>query len=192
MHRGWYVKPMRDRIIAAWHAASPHHAEGRAWYPNAWQWCADLASEQGYDTWQVAGALAALSPMRGWEDNLRLAELAVRAHKAGQHWTDVTLSFAANNWKAWAILDGDNPLDVLGGDKVRAFYRAIMGDDSAVCVDRWAYRIARPDRPYTTPTARQYARLADAYRLAAEALGQPPATVQAATWTHIRTVSGDA
>lgn len=45
-----------------------------------------------------------------------------------------------NMRKAWRILKGEQPLAVLGGDKVRAFYSLMINPDNSedVCIDRHA------------------------------------------------------
>jgi hypothetical protein len=103
--------------------------------------------------------------------------------------------------QAWRIAQGERPLDVLNGPKVRAFYANITGNLSAVTVDTWAARVAEGDwrpnpmahlrahAPYAAtdaPQGRRYALIADAYREAAALLGHAPRDVQAAVWVHVR------
>lgn len=80
--------------------------------------------------------------------------------------------------------DGAEPLAVLGGDKVRAFYRAICGDHHAVVLDAHMLRAARFKKPKTTP--REYARIAARLRAEARQHGERPAAFQAIVWCHIR------
>lgn len=73
-------------------------------------------------------ALAALSPRLSIRANFRaLRQLETLG--------DTTLAFPANVHKARRILSGEAPLTVLGGAKVRAFYRSLMLVPGAVCVD---------------------------------------------------------
>ena len=76
---------------------------------------------------------------------------------------------------------------MLGGRKVRSFYRNILGIDSAVTVDRHAVAIVygRPlsDREIKLlERAGAYTVIASAYRAAARRLGIAPSTLQAVTW----------
>ena len=88
--------------------------------------------------------------------------------------------------RAGAIAAGARPLDVLGGDKTRAFYRAITGDREAVTVDVWAARAALGDWISLTP--KRYGRISAAYKAAARRLGEDPRTVQATVWLVARGV----
>src|SRR5690606_6619528 len=86
------------------------------------------------------------------------------------------------------ILAGEDPLDVLKGDKVRSFYLNILGDTDAVTVDRHApelylgKRVA--DRARPSVGKRLYREASDASRTAAaQAPRQPtPRDLQAITW----------
>lgn len=173
--RKWYERATAEQIAA-----------GEDWYPAARKWCVGRARKHGYTLAQVAGVVAALSPMRDWKGNKTVAERALAAHKAGLHHNDVKLSFGPNNEKAWRILDGEQSLDVLGGRKVRAFYRNIMGEHEHVTVDRWAWRVCTDDEYTGVPTDRHYDVMQRAYKNAAERLNTEPATVQAVTWVAIK------
>ena len=104
-----------------------------------------------------------------------------------------------NKRKAARILCGENPLDVLSGPKVCAFFRNIMGDENAVCVDRHAWAIAHGGA-LVTLTPKRYLETADAFREASVALREAypaladsltPAGVQALTWAWWRAHPGD-
>jgi hypothetical protein len=112
-----------------------------------------------------------------WSSNVALAE----ALCAGKPVTGV---LSANLEKAQRILDGERPLAVLGGDKVRAFYRAIMGDPEAVVLDVWMMRAAGWQK--ATLSKSEYASLSEALTSAAERVGLDPADFQAVVWTHVR------
>jgi hypothetical protein len=81
-------------------------------------------------------------------------------------------------------------LDVLGGDKVRAFYRNLTGDFSCVTIDRHAIAISGWDGKGLSaagvPTSRLYARVQTAYKFAGERLNLTGAEAQALTWNHWR------
>lgn len=103
--------------------------------------------------------------------------------------------------QAWRIANGEAPLSVLRGPKVRAFYANITGDADAVTVDVWAVRAARGDQACVpdgrgrlryaddgTVSAREYREYADVYRRAARRLGVTPRECQAAVWVAVRGV----
>jgi hypothetical protein len=173
-----------DNIVAQWNAASAADlATGLDWYEHA----RTFARSLGLDDETGAGVVAALSPMNGWSANMTLARGLTERYLAGEAMPTSGFGLRGNVLKAWRILDGQDPLDVLRGQKVTAFYANIMGDPNAVTVDRWAARIARGDpSDKGLVTAKQYREMADAYRDAADRVGVTPRELQAAVWTHYR------
>lgn len=159
---------------------------GEQWYARAKAFAADLDS----NVERAVGVIAALSPMMPWPRNQILAREVYMGRREGG-------CLSVNMAKAIRIMDGEAPLDVLSGEKVRAFYLNIMGidDDSAVTVDRHAIMVAlgrtlRSDElKFTKGFNRQ---IADEYRAAARILtkevGYPltPAQVQATVWVYWR------
>lgn len=161
-----------------------HWRAGEAWYPVAWAWAQRIGRKWGYSPDQIAGVIAALSPLCPWAQNLRVANMACFYHARHEDPPALSLCYA-NTLKAWRILDGEDPLTVLGGRKVTSFYLAILGADEPV-IDTWAYRAAVGQDPPYTPTRKQYAALQDAFRKAAARVNVSPRTLQAAVWVSIR------
>ena len=157
---------------------------GASWYVDANR----IASECPAGTEAGAGIIAALSPMQRWDRNVMLAR---RTFEAG------TLDGGAlsrNVAKANAIMAGGNPLDILGGDKVRSFYTNIVdpfGDN--VTVDRHAHDIAM-GRFFTDSERRIgkriYREIADEYREVSDIVGIPVPGIQAITWVTWRRIKG--
>lgn len=169
-------------IISTWNLATPEQIDrGRGWYPHARE-LAELMSEGNVRA--GAGVIAALSPQKAWEQNLKIARGAfVTGTPRGQVGDAVR--------KAQAIMDGTDPLDVLPDDsKTWNFFRAIIDptDAEAVVVDRHAHDIAVGEiygnRDRGLSTKRRYATIAHAYREAARRLDEIPSVVQAVTWTY--------
>jgi hypothetical protein len=173
-------------------ATDAEYDAGRNWYREANELAWDLSTHA--DVGSAAGVIAALSPRMPWGRN---KELAVRAFADGRASGTLGNSVRA----ADRILAGEDPLDVLKGDKVRSFYLNILGDTDAVTVDRHALevylgkRFADKDRPAVGK--RLYREVSDAYRTAASrpfaqsltyadtgfAVGDlTPRDVQAITW----------
>lgn len=173
--------------LIEWHdAATPAEtADGATWYASAWEWCAETAAEFGLSPRGVAGAVAALSPLREWDRNLADVREVARAVALGG--TVPVLHFAQNLDRALACLQGDDPLGVLSGPKVTAFYRAITGDASAVTIDRWAIVAATGEPARSTPTAKGYRDLQAEYAEAAARVDLDPREFQAIVWTVVRT-----
>lgn len=166
---------------------------GLNWYPTAHALAVDLAPENPR---QAAGVIAALSPMMNWERNMMLA---VRAYRDGE----ASGALGRNVEKANVILCGADPLDILGGNKVRNFFGAIADPDSNVFVviDRHAFDIAigRVSNDATRAALSRvgmYDLFALAYRRAAERLTREtgihhtPSQVQAVTWCTWRRLKG--
>jgi hypothetical protein len=168
-------------IIKVFKSATPDQlARGRGWYPHARE-LAELMSEGNVRA--GAGVIAALSPQKAWEQNLKIAR---GAFATGTPRGQVPNAVA----KAAMIMDGHDPLDVLPDDsKTWNFFRAIIDptDPDAVVIDRHAHDIAVGEiygaRDRGLSTKRRYATLAHAYREAARQLGELPLVVQAVTWT---------
>ena len=109
-------------------------SQGVTWYNRA---RAHAALLDPNNVSRAAGILAALSPLNSWPQNMRLASEVYAGNRSIGY-----MSNGAN--KAYRIFDGEAPLDVLSGNKVRSFYLNIIGDDSVetVTVDRHAVDIA--------------------------------------------------
>ena len=113
---------------------------GEAWYREANQVAQSVGEMAGYTDLKAlqvgAGIIAALSPQMGWGLNITIAILLV---KEGTR--KATLD---NHTKAVKILQGEEPLKVLGGEKVKAFYLAIVdpyNDSTEVVIERHAIAV---------------------------------------------------
>ena len=190
------LRPNVENIVNTFFSASDEDlAAGMEWYSVAHAHAVRIAGDDGAAI--GAGVIAALSPQLGWTYNLELAERAFRDEKASG-------CVGANTNKANSIMwHYADPLDILGGQKVRAFYLAILEPHhvTAVVIDRHAFDIA-VGRVTDDVTRRVLARVgvyeifADAYRAAAhiisEAFGETvaPSAVQAVTWLAWRRNKG--
>lgn len=191
----------RGRILAAYDAATEaERIAGREWYSRAERAAADVGFRARLDTSAGAAVIAALSPRERWSKNVEYATLAAEAagHLRGDplfgdpdslagaaHAAIGRLTLTDSVRKAARILAGDDPADVLGGPKTRAFWRNLTGDPEAVTVDVWAATLFYGTyRHQISP--RQYRIAADGYRAAAEARGIEPREMQATTWIHVR------
>ena len=164
-------------------------AAGFEWYALERQRCADFGRRNKLSLGAVAGAAAAISPGLRYETTFSYLSVLLRDPEGA-----VPTYSRANVVKATRILNGENPLAVLGGDKVRAFYGLLSGTDpGAVVIDGHAINIARlkisgirslPAAARVTPA--RYRLAAAAYREVADLVGVPAHAVQAATWIHWR------
>lgn len=174
------------RILKVFRSADAEQiAKGLAWYTEAHGHAQRIALDHGLTIEQAAGIIAALSPQVSWGFNLEWAELI-----AGGDTVSRGLGISQNRAQAIRAYDGD-PLDILGGPKVRAFYQAILegGLTDAVVVDRHAYDLAENERgSHLSLTPKRIRNTADNYRMAAKRLnatGEAVVTacqLQAITW----------
>lgn len=173
-------------------ASNQERIEGINWYLRAHVECEAMATKYHIPTAVAVGVVAALSPGNSWERNMEHARILINDFKAGLRDKDLPLvgSYGRGNViKSERILLGEDPRDVLGGLKVRAFYECMLNPwnpaDSVVCIDRhtksvvMGYRVADKD---STVTPKQYGLIAAAYRAVANQLQVAPHVVQAVTW----------
>lgn len=183
---------LTENILSVYRAATPDNiAEGMSWYDDAHKFARTLDKRNPA---RGAGVIAALSPMSGWDNNKNKARQLFTQKGDG-----TGIGMRRNVNKAIAIYNGADPLDVLGGNKVRAFYSTILdptGDHDPV-IDRHAFDIAM-GRPFPNKGRSllerkgEYARFAQAYREGAKTLSIGAAQLQAITWVAWREALGKA
>ena len=172
-------------------ASSSDIDDGMAWYDNAKTLARTLSPN---DVARGAGVIAALSPLQSWPVNVRNAATVFD--------TGTCKGLLRNVAKAERIYNGESPLDVLSGPKVRAFYLNIMGDHSpeAVTIDRHAIDVAcgivqsDVDRAKAIKGKAGYRLIADMYADAADIINKSgkngetmtPAQLQAIVWVYWR------
>jgi hypothetical protein len=169
-----------SNIITKWHEATADQRQrGRSWYQTANQLAAMMSNG---NTRACAGVLAALSPQKAWEHNIKLAQDAFANGEARGHVRNACQ-------KAERIMLGEDPLQVLPAElKTWNFFRCIADPDDpeAVVIDRHAHDIAVGEVYGGTDRGldnkRRYATLSLAYRIAANRLDEIPSVVQAVTW----------
>lgn len=182
---------MSARILRVYRSADAQQiAAGMEWYAAARRIAEEISHDARIPVETAAGILAALSPQTSWGQNVDWArELA-----AG---SPISRGLPMSQARGMAILAQDRePLDILGGRKVRAFYACIVtaGATDAVCVDRHAYDIATGERgSHVSLSDKRSAHCASAYQSAAarlrstgEAPGITAAQLQAVTWVTWR------
>lgn len=133
-------RSMRLNIWRALLCASDQEIhDGMTFYEGAHGLCKLIARVYKLTVEQVAGIYAALSPLNNWDTNVAnifdILRLGDQAKVNTPH---------ANKLKALQIASGADPLDVLKGNKVRAFYRAIADPSvrDAIPVDRHLFCLA--------------------------------------------------
>ena len=183
---------------------------GLDWYQRAYDLSVRfIHTYEGLTMGQAVGVIAALSPNNKWERNCVDAEAMIKTWAIGGDYNMIKVcTFNPNKAKAIAILSLDmESVDteaipkILSGQKVVAFYRSIMGDKNAVCVDGHAYAIFIGERVPTTKTPsitpKLFETIQRAYQLVAKRSADlcgvelTPTQVQAVTWvTYRRLIHG--
>lgn len=192
--------PSVANILAVYNGARADHIRfGLGWYPLANRYAARMGGGRGYHLERNAGIIAALSPLNHWTNNVRKAQQVIskRGNIVVVKGQPNGIGLGKNVIKACAIYKGADPLDVLSGDKVRAFYRTIVNPTGDVrpTVDRHAFDIAvgeRTDEKRRGILSRKgvYEDFADAYREAAKVAGIGAPQMQAITWVAWREALG--
>lgn len=169
-----------ENIIACYESGTIAQIRtGATWYDDAHALALSLSPG---NVWRGAGVIAALSPITPWERNVFLAEYTF----ANNGISSGTLGQSCRN--ANRIFAGEHPLDVLNGDKVRAFCSAIADPhhSTIATIDRHAHDIAMgrvfSDKERGKITKKQYRAFSEAYSIAAGILGFSVAQTQAITW----------
>ena len=130
------MKQRQINILKVYHQASAAELQsGMRWYQQAHEDATAIANTLPIG----AGAIAALSPGLRWESNVEAARRVI----AGESLDGLGVRWYDGVRKAKRIAKGHNPLVVLKGNKVRAFYSCILSPDASqsVCVDGHAYSV---------------------------------------------------
>ena len=181
-------------------ATAEDTVEGVEWYERAKRISDIVAKDTGLHINTVIGVMAALSPNNNWKINIRNTQDMCRAWINGDDLDDFKVStYGPNKLKAWSMLEDnliedDDILTRLNGQKTRSFYSNIRGLDE-VTIDGHALNIARGVRINLTDDKtnigkRLYRELQAAYVRAAKRVGIQPHELQAITWTTWRREHG--
>lgn len=180
-------------IIAIYKLATPNEiAEGIYWYLNANKDCQEIADKFNIPKHIVCGVLSSLSPNNKYERNVQNANDLIDAFINGNDMDSIKVStYHTMKQKAWSILQQmpsyEETLTILNGQKIKSFFRNIMGDESEITIDGHARNIYYNDRQgLTTPNTHvgklEYAKIQKAYQRASKKLGIKAYELQAITW----------
>ncbi len=166
-------------------ATDAQYDEGMSWYDNAHRMAYVLANG---DVWKGAGVIAAYSINTMWDWNVTLAASTLLNNEAVTNCLSTSANFAAR------IMAGEHTLDVLRGNKIRAFASAIAdpANSNIATIDRHARDIAygRVVGAKVKIGKREFQELSDAYVCAAQYAGISVAQMQAVTWVVWRERKG--
>jgi hypothetical protein len=157
--------------------------EGKGWYPEMHSWASTLADRHDVPTETVAGLAAIYSPRRRWDIVMAMVDLKLSGVKV-----PVMVREAA---KVARVLDGEDPVTVVSGQKVSSFYQNLLLNLSAVTIDTWAFSQVT-GKHYESNFRRmlqnkgQYAMYASCFRTVADEVGLEPAEFQSVLWHFAR------
>lgn len=177
---------MVGRLSAILECASDENWQaGTYWYAEAHAEAERMAEMYKVDVSTAAGVIAALSPRLPWERNV---EYAHRIFTTG----DAPVMYGSKR-KALAIRWGQEPLEVLSGNKVIAFYHCIANAGGfKVCVDSHACdaacgrKMTDAERKKVIERKGGYEAVAEAYKAVAAEFEIHPAQAQAIIWCEWR------
>ncbi len=185
-----YRKRLVDNILKVYN--DPRAQISGDWYKDANQLCKDLGSHFEVAPEVVAGIIAALSPLKSWTQNQKIAFDFLLTDRAGH--TAVMVD------KARTILTADTAnmrqfiLDTLRGNKIKSFFinMAYPNEVDLVTIDRHALAIALgrniEEREGVGITIAQYNFFQSCYIQAAKEINIRPNLIQSITWEKWRII----
>ncbi len=202
-------KVTKDNIVKMYNKATKEEFEnGLDWYPDTYNMARDMESNADYQisTESIVGVIAALSPNNLWEKNKKDAQTVIdHTLKGNYDLDDIKVStYNTQKDKAKNIINGSDIETTLkprknSGMKTLNFFKCIMGDTNAVCVDGHAFHIAsnRVNALDKVPSLNEknYNIIANEYKLATEFINKKynlnliPSQVQAITWVTYKRVN---
>ena len=190
---------VKNNILRIYHMTT--EAERNDWYQEANNFCKQfdnalqlLHQPKGEVIHSIAcGVVAALSPVKRWAENKRIAIEMLETGDCGhiQQFKDKAKDIMASDGSDEAILD------ILNGNKIQSFYLNIKYPDKAnnITIDRHALSIALgewiTDEDYRGMTTKQYEFFVQCYTLAGVQQGISPVLMQSSTWTKWRQIKKD-
>lgn len=177
-----------NRIVKTFLMASD--SDRYDWYLDAHNYAKYLASTFGVSVIVASGVIAALSPVKQWEQNKKVAYTFIKSGgTSGGH----IKQFLE---KARLILQmaetEEDVVTILSGRKIVSFFLNILhpNDPSRVTIDRHALTVATgivcTDEFYRGMTKSQYDFFVHCYQVAASKLKVSALLVQSATWVYYR------
>ena len=187
-------------------------SETRQWYQNAQDFTKAVANQlnaNDLSRFKVSGVISAISPRNEWNKNKSDAVNLCKEFVSNKYYqlnlfgyhmllNSKVCTFNSNKSKAIKILlSNDSEIEtILKGNKLISFYRGIIGDTEAVCIDGHAFNIAsnRVTSLAEVPTIsdKNYKTLQNVYRDAKNfinkryGLNLKTGELQAVTWNEYK------
>ena len=173
----WYVYSTTDSIS---------RKQGASAYQSYREVIEPVCERFGFSLVQGCGVFSAISPNNDEEGCRSGLQTLMSAYRSNLSENQIGVrTYHPNRAKAWRILAGEEPLEVLGGPKTRSFFRALTGDDTAVVVDGHIFAVWIGQR-ITLDEAKMnevtYRRIEGDIRSLAPIAHVSPSCFQAVTW----------
>lgn len=176
---------VKQNILSIWNQST--EADKYDWYKEANQLANKWSIKYKIELPKVCGVIAALSPLKSWDENKRISEAFIKGNRRGH--TNLFIS------KAASILDTDTNIEsILRGSKIVSFYRNILQPDcdKFITIDRHSLSIAvglKMTDESMKMTAPQYNFFVACYRELAKELNISPVLLQSTTWLYWRRIN---
>lgn len=157
---------------------------------------AAMAARTGVTPRIAAAVFAALSPNNDYHGNLRDAHTLLSAARQGAQIGDFSVSTYGNNKrKAWRIVHGEDPLELIVAKKTRSFFLNIAdpNDPEPVTIDGHMYNVWRCQRENLVGLrwrTKHYDEIAEGIRNLAGQEGFVPCQLQGILWITWRRIHG--
>lgn len=158
--------------------------EGREWYKVARDYCKNISNSTKTKLNIVVGVLALLSPRNKWERNKLDTYNLIKGYKENTLDNCKVCTYSKNKKKAIELIETNN-IDLIRGNKVRAFYLNILFPNRAslVTIDTWISRGLEVDK--LTPHIYKQIE-SDYYKVYKKINYLLPHEIQAINWIYIR------
>lgn len=174
----WSQSSVTIRLTRLFDQATPGQLEqGALWYPSALEVAEGLMAADHYGIEVNVAVLAATSPRLHWSRNVKVAGMILYDN------TIKPPGMTNRSYQAAIAAISKGP-EALTGPKVKAFYRAIMGDEEAIVVDVWMMRAAGIE--HDSPNVAERVAVERGIRAVAAKRGVSPRTAQATIWIVMR------
>lgn len=179
-----------QNVLSVYHFAVSQGYQNTAWYHTAKQELSQIADEFDMTLSDVCWLAATLSPHLSWELN-KQSLIAFLCSWYGLPTQYANSAYGKNTHKCTRYMLGE--IDGLpSGPKVSAFYLNLMGDYSALTIDRHAMRIAlfgmwriTEETGDMAPSKNEHRLITKAYSNVAHMLGISSVELQAITWQTV-------
>ncbi len=160
--------------------------DGLNWYPEANEFAQILSNKFNVELIKVCGIISALSPLKSWDENKRIAESFL---STGKSYHTKVMTKKCND-----ILNSNGTIEeiteILKGNKITSFFLNIYDQNyNGVTIDRHAICLAVGEvlnDDSLQLSLNQYNFFVNCYRISAQKLGVQPHQVQAVTWVEWR------